>query len=196
MANRNRLLKQINDGLANPDELEYWDTLLVQNSNVIQKYRKQLIDFLNNYLKNNFIKIGGKSTKLKINYDYKQVSIPMLQEKRQIEILGKGTKYGAQKDDFEIYFYKGHQLNVARYFASRGEQRTISFALKLGALDYLKQELDGDILILLDDLYSELDTDHRKNVTNIVKNENVIITTAERSLIPKSILKDANIIKL
>ena len=65
-------------------------------------------------------------------------------------------------------------------FGSRGEQRMSVLWLKLAELAYIKKVTQEHPVLLLDDIFSELDHEHREIVVDIIKNSGqVIITTAD-----------------
>jgi DNA replication and repair protein RecF len=67
--------------------------------------------------------------------------------------------------------------------------------LKLAELAYIEQTTEVKPLLLLDDIFSELDHMHREIVMETINNHQVIITSADEHNLPKT-LKNVNIIKL
>lgn len=68
-------------------------------------------------------------------------------------------------------------------FGSRGQQRMAVLWLKLGALSYIHQQTGDRPLLLLDDIFSELDHSHRKLVIQAIQNQQTIITAADPHLV-------------
>ena len=196
VTNRNKILKRIKEGVATYDEMEFWNIELIEKSTYIQKQRQEVINFINSYLKVNFINFSNTKSSANIIYKKSACDKNKLINYRDIEIITKRTLFGAQKDDFDITFLKDNKTFSSKYFASRGEQRSITFVLKLGALNYIQQQANTKLVLLLDDIYSELDETHRVAIGNFIKNNQTIITTAEESLVPKEILNKAKITKL
>lgn len=193
---RNSLLKRINDGLSRYDELEYWNDQLIESSEYIHSIRKNFIAEINEFIGEKFSLISNSNSLTKITYDHSIASKERILEYKAAEIASKRTLVGAQKDDLLIELKKDDRFTDARYFASRGEQRTLVLVLKLGSLKYIQQKLGTKIVLLLDDIYSELDETHRTAIAEYFNGNQVIITTAEKSLIPQNILDEANIITL
>lgn len=196
IASRNRILKNIREGLSQKPELEFYNQKLISLSNVIQKKRKIFVDHLQGNTKKAFAEISNTRADLNLEYISQEVTNQSLKDYEEIEIAAKRTLLGAHRDNLEIQFKKeGTKYSDTRYYASRGEQRTIIFTLKLLAIDYIKVNQKKEVIILLDDIYSELDKTHREKITKVIKSSQTIITLAEENLIPKDI-GDFNLIKI
>ncbi len=109
------------------------------------------------------------------------------------------TLIGPHRDDFEILL---EGRNMA-HFGSRGEQRTATLAFKLAQLEYMAAHpafggkiLDQRPILLLDDVFSELDANHRAHVVEIVGKQQTIIATVELENIPKDFLDSARILRV
>jgi len=193
---RNRLLKRINEGISGYNELEYWNQQLIESSNYIHEKRKIFITQINEFIGEKFSLIYNSNAVAKITYDHSIASEQRLQEYKIAEIASKRTLVGAQKDDLLIELKKIDRFTDARYFASRGEQRTLVLVLKLASLKYIQQKLKIKIILLLDDIYSELDETHRSAIAEYFNENQVIITTAEKDLIPQNILSNSRMLNL
>ena len=79
---------------------------------------------------------------------------------------------------------------------SRGEQRTATLAFKLAQLEYMAIKLGKRPILLLDDVFSELDASHRAHVVDIVGKQQTIIATVELENIPQEFLDLARILKV
>jgi DNA replication and repair protein RecF len=96
------------------------------------------------------------------------------------------TMVGPHRDDL--------QLNLgtlpAKGYASHGESWSYALALKLASLEILKQESRlGDPILILDDVFAELDKDRRKKLSDLVQqNEQVLITAAVIEDVPQNLL--------
>lgn len=94
------------------------------------------------------------------------------------EIAADSTLWGIHKDDLEIYL----NGNRARIFASQGQQRSLSLALKLAEGEIIKEECGGDYpVFLFDDVLSELDSARREYLLSNLKDKQVILTCCERN---------------
>lgn len=148
---RNGLLKR----LTLSDDLTFLHILtkkLIEEASVIIKKREIFIKELNKAFKSRFKSLNDLD---EVEVQYKEnVSLNELERsfKGNIEkdILSKTTNIGPHRDDFLILF----NGESAKDFASQGEQRLITIALKLAIIDLIKEE---DVVVLLDDILSELD---------------------------------------
>ncbi len=148
---RNGLLKR----LTLSDDLTFLHILtkkLIEEASVIIKKREIFIKELNKAFKSRFKSLNDLD---EVEVQYKEnVSLNELERsfKGNIEkdILSKTTNIGPHRDDFLILF----NGESAKDFASQGEQRLITIALKLALIDLIKEE---DVVVLLDDILSELD---------------------------------------
>jgi recombinational DNA repair ATPase RecF len=92
------------------------------------------------------------------------------------EIAAGATLYGIHKDDIDI------KLNdkSARLYASQGQQRSLSLALKIAEGEICREEYGDYPVMLLDDVLSELDEGRREYLMNELHDKQVIITSCER----------------
>ena len=83
-----------------------------------------------------------------------------------------------------------------KFFGSRGQQRLVVLQLKLLELQFIEKRLSERPILLLDDIFSELDSDHISLVLDIINKQQTIITTTHREFIEDSFLKKASVIEL
>mgnify|MGYP003299625020 CR=1 FL=1 len=87
--------------------------------------------------------------------------------------------WGIHKDDIEINL----NGNRARIFASQGQQRSLSLALKLAEGEIIRDECGGDYpVFLFDDVLSELDSGRRKYLLSNLAGKQVILTCCESNI--------------
>ena len=104
--------------------------------------------------------------------------------------LEKGvSSVGVNKDDLDIKL-DGLQM---RSFSSQGQQRSASLALKLAELDILRMFTSSTPILLLDDVFSELDADRRASLLSVMKDAQIFITCTDRDMATRDIesMKDA-----
>jgi len=150
---------------------------VVAHSAVITAGRTRFVQYLNNHQE--------KATKpFSISYHSDPCTRDRLREVSALERRFRRTVIGPQKDDFQIFLHessKGRKKEVHLY-GSRSEQRMAIFWLKLNELSYL-EELSGiRPILLLDDIFSELDDTNRHLVTNVIKEYQTIATTTEEEI--------------
>ncbi|HCQ31309.1 TPA: hypothetical protein DIU27_02925 [Candidatus Collierbacteria bacterium] len=182
---RNKLLDAIREGSASPYALTFWDGLLIKHGQVIQEKRRSLIDYVN--------ELFGKSElfkDLKITYDMSAMSEARLSQYKEAEVAVGYTLVGPHKDDFQV---KAETRDLAVY-GSRGEQRMAVLALKMGEIYFMEEKGDKKVLLLLDDIFSELDEIHKGEVLRVMSGRQVVVTTADEGDI--SMFKKAATIRL
>ena len=91
------------------------------------------------------------------------------------EIGAGATLYGIHKDDVEIILNE----KDAHSFASQGQQRSLSLALKLAEGELCREDCGEYPVFLLDDVLSELDSTRREYLLHKIKGKQVIMTTCE-----------------
>lgn len=184
LISRNRVLKRIRDGKSRADELGYWTEGLVREGKVISDKRIAFFKFINN--------LQSPLGEFKFEYQESEVTIERLSETNGREVAAAATLIGPHRDDFEVLL-DGRNL---AHFGSRGEQRTATLAFKLAQLEYMDKILGKRPVLLLDDVFSELDVNHRAHVVEVVGKQQTIIATVELENILKAFLDSARILKV
>ena len=194
LAQRNALLKQpkIKDM-----QLFTWNVRLSQLAGIISRERVNLIDNLNKLASKSYQGIAGSKDIVSIKYNTKQSvenyesnllsSLDVSLEKDRL--LGYTTN-GPHRDDFEVYL-KGHSSNE---LASRGENRTILLAFKIAEIDIVQRKYSTPPIILLDDVFSELDGRRRHLLADHLSGYQAMITTTDADIVSKNFVKPYNII--
>ncbi|MFZ5845026.1 MAG: DNA replication/repair protein RecF [Patescibacteria group bacterium] len=180
---RNRLLDLINEGKAHRHQLLFWDQLLIRTGSYLTDKRNQYLDFVNKY--------ETTGMKYQVVYDKSVISESRLIQYAQEEIAAKATLVGPHRDDFDVVM--GKNLSLAAY-GSRGEQRLAVLWLKLAELKYNERETGDRPLLLLDDIFSELDTDHQAIVLQLVNEHQTLITSADPEI--ATLLKKKKLVEL
>lgn len=183
---RNRLLFRIREEGLSRSQLLFWNQLLIRNGDYVSAARENFIDFIN-------ARPALDSQNFNTEYDKSAISEARLEQYSEEEIAAGTTLVGPHRDDFVVRLSdKGEprkNRDLSR-FGSRGEQRMGVLWLKLAELEYIEHSsLDSTSLtirgesgrptLLLDDIFSELDHEHRKIVIKAAENQQTIITTAD-----------------
>jgi len=166
---RNRLLFRIREEGIARSQLSFWNQLLIKNGDYISQKREEFIEFVNG-------RPGLRSTNYKLLYDKSVISEGRLEQYKEEEVAAATTLVGPHRDDFA--FKIGNSRDLAAY-GSRGEQRMGVLWLKMAELDFIETKSGERPTLLLDDIFSELDHEHRGIVMEITKNQQTIITTAD-----------------
>lgn len=172
---RNNLLKQT---LSTQPDLFVWDVALSKyGANIIAK-RQQYIEKLNQVLTTKYQTIARNNDTVTINYtqppvgNSEQYLLNQLHKNHHRDAVLGYTSTGPHRDDLIILLND----TPALHRASRGEIRTIVLALKMCEADLIVETLGKKPIILLDDVFSELDEARQKNLT-LTPLEQLIITS-------------------
>ncbi len=190
-------LKQRNEALkseAKDSILNLLTDSFVSSSSVISKSRIKFIELLNSKLETIHSQIASNE-KIKLKYipSY-DINNPLddLNNNLNKDKLYKTTTKGYHRDDFKIYLNSMEAIN----FASEGQIRNIALSIKLALVEVYKDYLGKSPLLLLDDVFSELDKTRQANIIDFVlKSDQTLITTNSLDSIPKELLKNANVIE-
>ena len=175
---RNRLLLRIREEGLSRSQLLFWNQLLIKAGNYISEKRREFIDYVNKQ---------GKTT---LDYDPSAISEGRLEQYKDEEVAAATTLVGPHRDDF-VFFDNKRDLSK---YGSRGEQRMAVLWLKLAELSFIEVKSGERPTLLLDDIFSELDHQHRDVVMEIAGKQQTVITTADEHFIKG--LKPNDIIKL
>jgi len=194
---RNKLLEAIRDHGAHRHQLIFWDQLLIRNGEYIMRKREEYIEYINN------CEFSNRQIKnYRLEYDKSVISRQRLDQYSEEEIAAGATLVGPHRDDFEFIIKNDALMLEDRkerslsHYGSRGEQRLGILWLKLGELAYIEHIGGEKPVLLLDDILSELDHEHREIIFNVIGNQQTIMTTTDIHFIEKNRLGNAKIIEL
>ncbi len=190
---RNALIKSAcKDRAAFDSTIDLFSDQLAREAAIITGYRVRYIENLKKHVKDCFSDMTGgretprleyiSSSKLSEDecYDEKKCYESYLKlycSRHEREIAAESTLWGIHKDDLEIYL----DGNRARIFASQGQQRSLSLALKLAEGEIIREDFDGSYpVFLFDDVLSELDTGRRSYLLSNLSGKQVIMTSCEK----------------
>jgi len=192
LTQRNSLLRRIRDEAAARDELGYWDEALCESGAHILEWRHDTLAALQEPLAEAHQEIAPGEPGLALDYVSNVVPGPAesqrealarrLRETADKEVWNGATLVGPHRDD-TVFRAGGRELTT---FASRGQQRSAILALKLAELDMLSR-LDGrPPLLLLDDVFSELDPQRRAHLVRRIGSlpQAIVTTTSAADLDP------------
>lgn len=172
---RNKLLEAVRDREQPRTVLQYWNMGVIKYGQLVQKYRSK---FLNSF------------SGVYFPYDFTVHYLPsIISEERQAEYLEREiasahSLIGPHKDDFSVHMFSSQsetgEVDVAIY-GSRGQQRLAVLWLKTAELAFVTEETKELPILLLDDILSELDSESRQLVIQLLGKTQAIITTTEES---------------
>lgn len=179
-----RALKQRNNLLKSAyvadDELFAWNIALADQGAYIIEQRIAFIEQLNQNLAGLYQEIAGTKDEVSIHYshtfvgDIKQKLLNELHAHLQKDKYLGNTSVGPHRHDVIFQINNSPALSTA----SRGEARTIVLALKFLEVNIIQQLTGKQPIILLDDVFSELDATRQKLLTSQLKGHQIIITSA------------------
>lgn len=182
LKNRNELLDIIAGGKAQKSELFYWDQSLIKNADIIQTFRLNWVKSANLFFSEHQ---DQEISKLSINYQASIINEEKLKQWYPLELAAGYTKCGPHLDDFSINFedFETEDKNLA-FWGSRGQQRMSVLALRLAQINYLEKQYNEKPILLLDDIFSELDENHRQVVIDICQKYQTIFTSTNKINLP------------
>ncbi len=174
---RNALLEHVQDTGIRPDkQFEYWDSLLIKHGQLISKRRETFLQFVNDSVKDVF--------QFNVVYDKSEISKERLLQYRDAEIGSGVTLVGPHRDDFLLFMKNGSKFDKeVKVFGSRGQQRLVVLQLKLLQIAFIELSTHQRPLLLLDDIFSELDQQHIELVSSMMGKQQTIITTTHKELV-------------
>ena len=201
---RNAVLRSMAKGQQSDEGLDVWDAALVRSAVGVATARLETLRDLLPHARKRYEEIAG-SGHLDLLYvsswlpeergaeivaggsidaeDLAAGMVDRLQQLRRAETERGTTLVGPQRDDVSVQLAaRDGELEMmdARTFASQGDQRTCALALKLAERDLLAGSLGADPILLLDDVFSELDPHRREWLSDAVRNAGqTIVTSAE-----------------
>ncbi len=209
LTQRNALLKDLYKRNGKPDELIYWDEQLADYGARLMTQRNNLILDLDTVARQRHREVSGGNESLRLHYapsfDLHQrpkpnyqlplimedlapyaTAAPPTQEVRDTflaylehahrEEISRGvTLVGPHRDDFH-FLVDGIDMTL---YGSRGQQRTAALSTKLAEVTLMQKETGEAPVLLLDDVMSELDSNRRQQVINLVDQvgQSVLTTT-------------------
>lgn len=177
-------------GKRDVKQFEYWDNIVIKYGAVVTKKREEFVAYLNNQ--------GKEIFDFGVVYDKSIMSYERLLEYQEEEFLAGITLVGPHRDDliFEMFDNRTQVARNIKFFGSRGQQRLAVLQLKLLQLLFFEERKGESPLLLLDDIFSELDESHIIHVLEMLKERDSVITTTHEEFIPKESLEASKVIKL
>ncbi len=203
---RSALLKRIRDVQEDPRLLDFLDDQLITLATHIIGERFKMINGLTPIASEFQASITGKREELQIVYrpsfkvdaswdtqEAKQHYLEQLREVRKKEILQGVCLLGPHRDDLEFVV---NGINMLTY-GSRGQQRTAALSTKLAELAYMRDSTGDEPILLLDDVFSELDHLRREYLLQQVQqHQQVFITATDLTGFPTEIVTQAHIYRV
>ena len=184
---RNALLKDIYKTTGNNRQdlisiIDTYDEQMVDYGLEVIKKRSENIKELAKKIYNIHLLISDNKEKLIVDYENdilgassnnpKEIYLKKLKETRDTDIKNQYTMIGPHRDDIS---FKVEDKDI-RKFGSQGQKKTTAISLKLSELEMLKEKINDTPVLLLDDVFSELDENRQKLLVKNLKGIQTIIT--------------------
>lgn len=197
LAQRNRLLK--NGRTSAEDTIFAWNIRLSELGGTIVAKRLELLAELNQGLGESYSQLASKKHRVLLAYQsvlpphqYASQMLKQLELSLEKDILRGFTTIGPHRDDVTISIND----TPLQHHASRGETRTTLLALKIQETQLLGQARGTKPLLLLDDVFSELDGSRRTALTTFITDYQSFITTTDADVVSKRFANHARLISL
>lgn len=197
LAQRNRLLKQ-RPGAAGA-QLFAWNIRLSQLGGEVVAQRLAVTKRLSKGIQPLYRELSNSKAKVTLEYssncDLSQYSSDLLHKLEQSteQDFEKGfTTYGPHRDDLAVTL-DNKPIQAA---ASRGETRTMLLAIKILEMQLLEETREQKPLLLLDDVFSELDGARRRALTEALSGYQTFITTTDADVVVEHFMGRCNVVPL
>lgn len=181
LASRNKLLKSSSDINVIKETIDIWDRALAELAEKIFLERKKFIEELSPYAKLAHQYISNGKEELEVKYvssfedNYCEKMLKYLAKNLEKDFRLGYTTCGVHRDELDI-FLNGTEV---KSFGSQGQQRTVALSMKLAELEIIKNRVGEYPILLLDDVFSELDKDRRKRLLRFTSKTQTIITCTD-----------------
>ena len=182
----NKILKQRNallyafDGqtptTSQKNELDAWSSDFIDVSNEVLEVREKTITQLLPLVQHFYEELSESSTPIGVSYErsWSGNLSTALTKSLNDDLYRRHTTVGPHRDDIMLSI----NTRDARRQASQGEQRSIALALRLAGHNLVKQERGIEPLLLLDDVFSELDPLRSNRLLQLLPTGQTLVTTA------------------
>ncbi len=197
LSQRNALLKRTRGEIGR--QMFAWDVRLSELAGTIALARAQIIESLNKNITKPYSHIAGHRQLVAASYQsqfnpsvYSSKMLAKLGASLEMDIARGFTSTGPHRED--IIFYLNGQPIVTS--GSRGETRSLIIALKILERQFIEQASQTKPILLLDDVFSELDGKRRHALVDYLAGYQTIITTTDADSINQFFTKKHNLITL
>jgi len=180
LAQRNALLKH--GPRFGKNQLFAWNVRLSELGGKIAEARLRLVEDINKNIGKTYSQVAQKKSNVRLEYEtqfptdrYASKLLQKLEASTEKDYLRGFTAYGPHREDITVYLNKSPVSQTA----SRGESRSLLLALKVFEMELQARVRDQKPILLLDDVFSELDSSRRHALVDYLKDHQTIITTTD-----------------
>ena len=177
---RNALLKKIKEGSSGINHIDVWNRLIAEKAHIIVKKRDDFINIFSTIFNKTYSLISGESYPPFLIYkpsikaeDIDKMYKTFISELKS-DIRRGSTCLGPQRDDY--HFINSDGINFLNY-SSQGQRRTAAISLKIAEYEIIRSIRNKKSIILIDDIFSELDEIRRFNMIDLLMSEGQLIFT-------------------
>lgn len=220
LSQRNALLKQLQELGGDPNQLDYWDELLVSKGSQLIYGRIHTVKDLEQIAARNHRELTRGESILRLSYQPAydplpevpgQFSLPIedpvdrsgltvddiqqgysarLKAQRSADIARGVTTVGPHRDDLR-FLENGIDLGV---YGSRGQVRTAMLSLKMAEMTWMKEKTNYSPVLLLDEALAELDPSRRVDLLDrLTNNRQTLLTTTDLDLFTPEFVDNATL---
>lgn len=187
MEQRNNLISESFNNKKLLDTLNIWDTQLIDYGCKLIKERIEFLNEIYQLAKKTHKNITNNKEDLNIIYKSSvptssdDINLLKIEYEKKLKLnrtsdLRRGTtQIGPHRDDIKFYINE----KEVKVFGSQGQQRTTLLSLKISELEYIKNQCFSYPVLLLDDVFSELDTERQSYLMEFIKDKQAIITCTD-----------------
>lgn len=196
LAQRNALLKH---GMQMAQsQMFVWNVRLGELAGRIVRERLDLLERINNVASDVYGNISGNASSIvRLEYtsslpleQYESALMHKYEQNLERDVILGYTTSGPHREDFRVYLND----HLSQESASRGESRTIVLTLKTIELQLIESSGGPPPMLLLDDVFSELDGKRRHALTDYLRSYQTFITTTDADVVVKHFTGNSNII--
>ena len=178
LKSRNTLIKSFQKRKKRDEQIDVWDRLFAEKATELIRKRN---DFLKEYvpeLVKYYLNISGELISPSIDYHTtctgdKDEICAELKKRMMKDIKHGSTSIGPQRDDYVI---KKNERDFSS-MASQGQKRICALALKFSEIELVEKKSGKKVVLMIDDVFSELDANKRKNLLRLLPTDNQVIFT-------------------
>lgn len=204
---RNEYLKILfTNGIADKTYLDVLTDKLVEKAILIYKERFKYLSLVNSYISDIYNNVTGDKKILRIEYipnisissydkeELRKILVNTYKKNYKRELSAGMTLFGPHRDDFSFIMDNNIDMKI---YASEGQKKCAVLAYKLSSIPIFKENNGTNPVLLLDDIFSELDLNKRNKLLKYVSGDiQSIITTTDLKNISKKTLNNAIIFKV
>ncbi len=165
---RNALLKYFQKNRTfNQDQLDSWDNQLVKYGEILFEKRQKLIKDLTPVFQRYYNQISGGMEDVQLVYQSQLIKGDFLEQLKDSLSEDRRKLFstvGVHKDDL-LFQILGRPI---KKFGSQGQQKSFLIALKLAQLEFLKNTVGINPILLLDDIFDKLDEERVSHILEMV----------------------------